>query len=385
MKYEDIYERYLNNEIDSILRNLREAFVEYYGEDNRNKIEKIFNNLVIIYFVKNYSEKQINNKINSLSNNYTEFLKQLLKNKPMLKENDIVEYLFNNKNFISNKLKDFENKLLDLSYFKLLKQKKINDSTLNIIIGMNKGSISKNLEIMISDYVSYFTAGFSIPKTNHHNLIGLRFNKRGKIRLHTLVHEINHQLQKEELFKIVDDNGKESIFLVDGITNNHDDIINELVNEYCSKEIMDIFNRNFTSNLLELSFNSGYLYIDQISGNIMKKTYNLLKKEIKLRLINGNIKTIQYIIDGDDKENYSLLNSFYNKIRSNMYKASETGIKFDEYLEKLPDEKKNGYVQFANGIYSSIKNNYNKFEEYNLNLNNQVNKMIEEGTAKKIK
>ena len=41
MKYEDIYERYLNNEIDSILRNLREAFVEYYGEDNRNKIEKI--------------------------------------------------------------------------------------------------------------------------------------------------------------------------------------------------------------------------------------------------------------------------------------------------------------------------------------------------------
>lgn len=69
-----------------------------------------------------------------------------------------------------------------------------------------------------------------------------------------------------------------------------------------------------------------------------------------------------------------------------MIDATNNGIKnFTEYIETLPETKKNGYIKFANGIYKSIQRNFDKYKEYNLNLNNQVNKMIEEGKVRKVK
>lgn len=309
MKYEDIYKRYLNSEIDLILEHLKESFIEYYGETNRNKIENIFNDLIIVYLAKNYSEQEINEKLSVTETSYKTYLNELLSNSSTLNENYLVDYSLNINCTTSSKLIDFKKKLLDLGYSKLLKKTKCNNSSLNIILEMSKGSLSQEIETLFSNYVDYSIAGFSVAKTNHSNLIGLRINKKGKISLHTLVHEINHQLQKEVLFYVANNNTDQK-FMVEGITNNKYDLINELINEYCSKDVMDIFKKNFSSALLDLSFDSGYLRIDQLSGNVMKKTYDLLKKEISLRLINGNARTIRYIIDGKDKENYSLLNTF---------------------------------------------------------------------------
>ena len=57
----------------------------------------------------------------------------------------------------------------------------------------------------------------------------------------------------------------------------------------------------------------------------MKKVYTLLRKEIKGRLINGNARTIRKLIDGENKENYQLLNVFYNKIRLNILEEYNNG------------------------------------------------------------
>ena len=384
MKYEEFYKRYLNSEIGTILEYLKESFVEFYGESNKNKVEKVFNNLVVVYLEKNFTEQELNEKLSITEKSYRTCLDELLSKKPILSEFDLIEYSLNINNSTSKKLIDFKERLLNFAYSKLLKMKKINNNSLNIILGMNKGSVSQDLETLFSDYVEYSTVGFSVNKTNHSNLVGLRI-KNGKVSLHTLIHEINHQLQIEDLFHVIDNDNKEKKFRVEGITNNNKDLVNELINEYCSEDIMNIFKQKYNSSLLDLNFSSGYLKIDEVSGNIMKKTYLLLKDEIKSRLINGNAKTIRNIIDGDSKENYSLLNIFYNKIRENMTKASNNGMKFTEYISTLSEEKRKGYVEFANGIYVSIKNNFDIFKTYNINLNNQINKMIEEGKARKIK
>lgn len=383
MYYEDVYKRYLDAEMNKILECLKETFIEFYSESNRNKIEKVFNDLVIVYLAENYTDKELNEKLLSTEKSYKSCLDELLSKKPILSEFDLIEYSLNINNSKSNKLLDFKGKLLNFSYSKLLKMEKINNNSLNIILGTNKGSVSQSLETLFSNYVEYSIAGFSVNKTNHSNLIGLRI-KNGKVSLHTLIHEINHALQKEDLLSVIDNDNKEKIFRVEGITNNSDDLVGELINEYCSEDIMNIFKQKCDSFLLDLKFSSGYLKIDQVSGNIMKKTYLLLKDEIKSRLINGNARTIRNIIDGDSKENYSLLNIFYNKIKENMIKANNNGMKFTEYVSTLPEEKKKGYLQFANGIYTSIKNNFNIFKTYNINLNNQVNRMIEEEKARKI-
>lgn len=385
LKYEKFYEKYLNDEIAKILEYLKQSFIEFYGKSNKNKIEKVFNDLVIVYLVKNYTEQEINKKLSDTENSYRTYLNVLLTKKPILSEFDLIEYSLNINDFKSNKSIEFKERLLNFSYSKLLKKKKINNNSLNIILGMNKGSLLQDFETLFTDYVDYYTKGFSVSETNHSSLIGLRIDKKGKVSLHTLVHEINHQLQKEDLFYVIDNDNKEKIFRVEGLTNNNIDLVNELINEYCSEEIMNIFKRKYNSSLLDWNFFSGYLKIDEVSGNTMKKTYLLLKDEIKSRLINGKARTLRNIIDGDGKENYSLLNIFYNKIKENMLKASNNGMKFNEYISTLSEEKKKGYVQFANGIYISIKNNFETFNKYNIDLNNQVNRMIEEGSARKIK
>ncbi len=387
MKYEEIYIQYLNQEISLILSNLKESFIEYYGKNNKNKIESVFNNVVIVYLTKNYSQEELEDKVKKSIFNYNELIAILLKNHPKLKEKDLIEYALNDTNFTSNKLTNFKEKLLDLSYSKLLQSKKIDSSSKNILLNMNKGSLNRELEKSFTDFLNYSTEGFSYAKTNHSALIGLRVTKQGKVRLQLLVHEINHQLQKEEIFKVINNEQKEQVFLVEGITNNKEDLVNELINEYSTKDIMDIFNQNFSSSLLDLTFTSGYLQIDQISGNVMKKVYALLKQEIKRRLINGDVRTIRKIIDGENKENYQLLNIFYNKIKSNILKLKETKtIKtFSEYVNVLSENEKNRYVQFSNSIYQSIENNFFKYQQYEIDLKKKISEMVEEGHAKKVK
>lgn len=387
MKYEEIYIKYLNQETDLILFNLKESFIEYYGESSKSKIESIFDSLVIVYLTKNPSQKTLGDKIEKSSFSYNELIAILLKNQSKLTEKDLIEYALNSTNFISNKLTNFKEKLIELSYSKLLQSKKINSISKNILLNMSKGCISKELEELFTEFVDDYTAGFSYAKTNHSALIAIRINKQGKIALHTLIHEINHQLQKEEIFKVINKDQTEQFFLVEGITNNHKDLVNELINEYVTKDIMDIFNQKFSSSLLDLKFTSGYLLIDQISGNVMKKVYTLLRKEIKERLINGNARTIRKLIDGENKENYQLLNIFYNKIKSNILelKENETIKTFSEYVNVLSENEKNRYVQFTNSIYQSIENNFFNYKRYEEDLKKKVSEMVEEGQTRKFK
>ena len=126
MKYEEIYIKYLNQEIDLILFNLKKSFIEYYGESTKSKIESIFDSLVIVYLTKNPSQKELGDKIEKSSFNYNELISILLKNQSKLTEKDLIEYALNSTNFISNKLTNFKEKLIELSYSKLLQSKKIN-------------------------------------------------------------------------------------------------------------------------------------------------------------------------------------------------------------------------------------------------------------------
>lgn len=377
MKYENIYKDYLNNEMNIILKYLKESFIEFYGISNKDKIEEIFKDLNIIYMIENKKTIEFNKIIKELEIGYNNIKDEIAEENPKFKEKILIKRVFDNNinNDDINKLKKF---ILLLSFKKLSLSQKQNDTSLNIIIDHNKFLISKKDKDHITNDIKHTTLGICITYPITSKTIAIRLKDNGQIPLHALIHETNHQLEKDILALIKGYKIDEAI-TVKGITNKKDDLINEILNDYCSLDIMKIFLTKYNSIILDTSYKDCYIYLDQVSGNAIYKTYNLLKEEIKTRLINGNAQTIRYLIDGDDKYNYILLNTVYKKLLDKISTSMDKKRKF-----YIPRKKKKELCKYTNDKYITIKNNYNTYKTYTTNLNNTVNNMINKGKAKKI-
>lgn len=375
MRLEKIYKDYLNNEINIILNYLKESFIEFYGISNKDKIEDVFKDLNIIYMIENKKAIEFNKTISKLENEYKKIKDIIAKENPKFKEKILIKRVFDNNNDDTNELKQF---LLLLSFNKLCLSKKKNDTSLNIILGHNKKIIPKKYKELITNQLNHSTIGFSITYPITSRTIAIRLIESGQIPLHTLIHEINHQLQKD-ILSLVKGYKIDEAITVKGITNKTDDLVNEILNDYCSLDIMQIFLKKYNSIIIYTNYIEGYIHLDKVSGNAMYKTYNLLKEEIKTRLINGNAHTIRYLIDGNDKYNYILLNQLYKKLLDKIKNTTDKNRKF-----YIPRKKKKELYKYTNNKYITIKNNYNIYKNYTTNLNNTVDNMINKGQAKKL-
>lgn len=372
MKYEEIYSEYLHSEMAIVLEHLKECFIEYYGESNRNKIESVFKNLVIVYYAGNYSKNRIDTMLSCSEKRYKTELNRLLYKKPWSKllykqpranENNLINYTLNTQASSSNNLKFYKNELIEFGYKNLLKSRKSNNNSINIILTMNKYNWKEQsvIESYVEDDVKDFTAGFSCYTITSNNLIGVKIYKKGKIRLAALAHEINHQLQIEYFHH---GNLKEKRVKMIGITNDENDLVTEVINEYCSVSIIKIFMKKYNSDLLDLTISSLYFLMDKTCHYIGREVYILLKDEIKSKLINGQARTIKRIIDSNGKENYQLLNNLYNKILLDIIRVKSDGIR-RKY--KLSEEDSNTCLKYVNKLYNSIEENYKIY------LSNSVN------------
>ena len=373
MKYEKIYKDNLDYEMNIILNLLKESFIEFYGISNKDKIEKVFKDLTITYMTENKSAIEFNKTIKELETIYNTIKNTITKEHPKAKEKEIINLAFNDDALVQ--LKEL---ILSLSFNKLCLSKKKNDTSLNILLGHNKVLLSKKYKDLITNYLNHSTMGFSITYPITTKMIVIRLKENGQIPLHTLIHEINHQLQKD-ILSLIKGYKIDDAITVKGITNKSDDLVNEILNDYCSLDIMQIFLKKYNSTLLDTNYLDGYIYLDQLSGNAMNKTYNLLKEEIKTRLINGNAQTIRYLIDGNDKYNYILLNQFYKKLLDKVLTTTNKNRKF-----YIPRKKKKELHKYTHNKYITIKNNYNTYITYTNNLTNTVNNMINKGQAKKL-
>ncbi len=376
MKYSDVYKEYLENETRSILLNLKEAFVIHYGKKNRSRIENVFKELGIAYYSENFEQGELNDRTQKLNQEYNECIKNLLQEAPNITEEDLINYvkMSRDQKDISNKLRNYMDKLYELSYNKFLQKNKINETSNNIFLGFSRGSLNQTLEKFITDDTDRRTGGFSLPYINHSNFIAVKETQKGKIKLHILAHEINHQLQYEKLAKIQDLYGKEKILLSKDICSKHNDFVDELINDYSAIDVVNIFCKYCYSPLLDLRVGSGYTKLDAFCGNTIKKVYELLRSEIKERLINGNVRTIRNIIDGNgNTNNYRLLNEFYLYVEN-------------EYLKQkdFSEEQKAFFRSYTGKIFDSIQYNYNEYKKSEAELRDYVDRMIVEGKVKKL-
>ena len=373
MKYETIYKDYLDKEMNIIMKYLKESFIEYYGISNKDKIEEVINDLTIIYMIENKKAIEFNKIISELEASYNIVKSIVESGVPKFEEEKLIKLAFNEESLL-----ELKKIVLSLSFNKICLSKKENDTSLNIILGQNKGLPKELYNNIIANDVKHTVLGYSITYPITTRVIAIRLPETGQIPIHVLIHEINHQLQKDILC-IVKDYKVNKAITVKGTSNIDDDLVNEILNDYCSLDIMKIFLEKYNSILLDTTYDECYIYLDQLSGNAMKKTYNLLKDELKIRLINGNAQTIRYLIDVDDEYNYILLNMFYRKL---LNKVSEYNTK--KRILHIPPKNKKEIYKYTNDKYIIIKNNYKKYQTYTQNLNKLVNNMINNGKAKKL-
>lgn len=383
LKYDELYLSYLMNELEVILYNIQEASITYYGESMRSKIEKTVNDIVVAFIVKNYSNLELKTLKDEAYNLFKFHLDNLNKDNKFT-DDEIIKYALLSDIKPTIKLKEFRDYLLKFTSLDWISKKKIDSHSNNIFLGSNRGSFSDGLIDLLCS-IPQNISGAAHSNTNHGKLIILRILRSGKISLHALIHEINHHLQKEELFILQDDN-IEKIKRVTGITGNRYDLINELINEYSSQEIMKIFMSYYSSPLLDTKFSSGYLIMDKICDDTIKKIYEIIKPEIKGNLINGNANIIKKIIDDCGQNNYyAKLNGLFNYLQEKMIIADSKGETFEAFMNNLSREDREEYINFSKDIFHGVKDNCLKYQqiiEENIAFTKQL---IKEGRARRIK
>lgn len=142
--------------------------------------------------------------------------------------------------------------------------------------------------------------------------------------IRNLIHEVNHALHNKQVKKTLGipilDNNAQSDYQ-EGITNvdfkvddSLENLTYEIINEYMTKEIFDIFmkiNNDKTLNCEYIIYQ--YTSLDNVCNNIIKNVYLKFKTFIKEKLITADGQKIR---DAIGKNNYRELNSnLYNLYR----------------------------------------------------------------------
>lgn len=327
---------------------IKKSFINYYGKEYEFKINYIFSRMKIIFISENLKKNIMYTQINNI---YRE-------------NNDSV-----NLDYFS---------LLKLGFFNILIQQKKNDENKKIIIAHSENCngyceydewIEKNL----------ISNGASIQNSVE-PIIYIEVGNDGMINLHGLIHEINHLLMKEGL--CYDEIG--DFYYISGIyENKNEKMFNEIINEYISKRIIDNIDSKLVSDykFIKNDFGSWYVDFDKVNGNLIYQIFIFLEDLIKKSVISGNSILIKRILNDNVIKAFDYINKKYKDLFSELYVPGKRKEIMEEKFNNIDKEKiknKNEYIM------EEIRKSYDNYLIYNNQINDYVDKLMENGNAVKI-
>ena len=377
----DEYRRRRDYNIKRVFEVLKVAFIRYYGEENSAKVNRVIDDLCICYIGNNRSSEKLFNKIARDSEWINDIIRLLVvKEGKELTAEDLIEYALGDKFQFTSKDPVVKDKILDYIYSIYLYRRKINDTDLSVVLDTSSGSLSE-VFTLLGRGLDNMVDGLSCPCSDSLNLMYLRI-KRGKISLHTLIHEINHLLQKEDMAL-----GEEGdVISVFGVSNGHQDLVNEVINEYVSKDIFDMFMALYDGDLtmFDTSFDGIYLNIDCMCNNIGLDIYYLLKDEIRSNLINGSAPKIEKIINSS---NYNNLCSIFKEIYKEMIEmlGRGKGFKYSDYFSSLTADRKVFLKNEMDKLFKGVLESYFEYNIYEQRLSDYIDSLVSNGQAHRLK
>lgn len=331
---------------------LIESFVEFYKEENRAKIQNLFERVILIWsdHIRRMTEEERKDRLISAEEKEKIMIEKLL---PVLKkESDLNLFDLTPKRVFqvlshhkSVTLEDFMNAkraILEKEYYhsvsRLMDQlddeepivtgtnmsKEVDAKIMTTILKkVEKSKGKENLDTTIQglailgvDFISLILLyGYGLP-------------------IHTIIHEMNHLLSRETLAS--QENHQLNIMSF-GITNLYPtDWIYEIINDYMADEIEKIFNRRLEeSGFLLCSYVFAdssehkciYPKVDRISNHIIQNFYESSKELCKDCLIKGEGRRIYKIIE---PELYERLTQSFAHIAKVIQEESGTYFCLDE-------------------------------------------------------
>lgn len=376
------YLAYFYQEFNKTLNDLKKAFSIYYGQKYSTQINNSLDNLVVFFASNNIPDSKLNTKLLQYRKN-VEILSQSLIEKYSLTEKDLLN-LKDLKSKISLKeFNKFKTNILNYSFYLWIKNNKEDSDNLGIILGQNKqlpaNITPKNTERITKQIknISTTTDGFStelkclnVRTPKIFDYICIKLEDDG-MNLQTLIHEINHYLVKEHIaYEYTDLNSIKSYKTISSTSNVisiSKDIINEIINDYMAKDILNIYLRlTHPKNPFIKETNTpylGYIHFDKLSGNTIKKIYTIMAPIIKTSLIEHNGPKLEKIINTTDASTYINLNNIYLTIINEKYKLREN-LDINSVIKIL----ENKYANKTNKFYEDIKESYIKYLMYTNNL-----------------
>lgn len=376
------YLAYFYQEFNKTLNDLKKAFSIYYGQKYSTQINNSLNNLVVFFASNNIPDSKLNTKLLQYRKN-VEILSQSLIEKYSLTEKDLLNLKDLKSKISLIEFNKFKTNILNYSFYLWIKNNKEDSDNLGIILGQNKqlpaNITPKNTERITKQIknISTTTDGFSTelkclnvrtPKIFDYICIKLEDNG---MNLQTLIHEINHYLVKEHIaYEYTDLNSIKSYKTISSTSNVisiSKDIINEIINDYMAKDILNIYLRlTHPKNPFIKETNTpylGYIHFDKLSGNTIEKIYTIMAPIIKTILIEHNGPKLEKIINTTDASTYINLNNIYLTIINEKYKLREN-LDINSVIKIL----ENKYANKTNKFYKAIKQSYIEYLMYTNNL-----------------
>lgn len=284
------YLAYFYQEFNKTLNNLKKAFSIYYGQKYSTQINNSLDNLVVFFASNNIPDSKLNTKLLQYRKN-VEILSQSLIEKYSLTEKDLLNLKDLKSKISLIEFNKFKTNILNYSFYLWIKNNKEDSDNLGIILGQNKQLPAyitpKNTERITKQIknISTTTDGFStelkclnVRTPKIFDYICIKLEDDG-MNLQTLIHEINHYLVKEHIaYEYTDLNSIKSYKTISSTSNVisiSKDIINEIINDYMAKDILNIYLRlTHKKNPFIKETNTpylGYIHFDKLSGNTIKK------------------------------------------------------------------------------------------------------------------
>ncbi|MCI8588138.1 MAG: hypothetical protein HFG40_00625 [Bacilli bacterium] len=298
---------------------LIESFVEFYGEQARIQIEKLFDDLIIL-------RREYTNFLKPNTREYMDYFRKVRSDTfsrishTLPKGREFDPYRFSSQEvhqivsrFPSLVMDDFitwKHAILMVIYYQVVSPlAKRNSNSTSLFVGTNLSCISeaKKLsdriaEIFDSKNRDISVGGYVIPKIDCSSIVQL-FGYG--IPLHILIHEVNHLLHRKTILQMEDQLFNVVSF---GISPKSPDFIYEIINDYMAEDIQKIFFRRMRESSQELysyilsdqSIDINlYTYIDSICMDKIRNFYQLAPDLIKECLLQGEGQKLYKIIGSD--------------------------------------------------------------------------------------
>lgn len=384
-----IFDENIDNSLNEVLHFIKEAYIEYFGEKYRGKIENVFNKLKIVIIADNYSKVDLYKEIYSIKQKMAKDIKTIQKQKG-ISEEEVLSIVKDAKRKTKDpKIISLRKDFLRLGFCNRMLDKRINDNNKKVILHyFNCPSYYTPYDDLI---VNHDANAASVNQDNE-SIIYIPVDRGGLLNLSTIVHEIGHCVCSESLYE---ENG--NIHTISGIyenellTMNKEDndhkFINEVINECITYEIMDIIKtKHDFRDIMSYDFRSIYLIVDSLYGDLIRRTYELLKKEIKENLITSNALVIKRIINAYNSDVFEVVNNRYNRTSDRIIAISDsTGKKLTEAAESIREEEQKENKSVVEKAFEFIKLGYKKFLEDRANQEKLIDQLVKEGKARRVK